>query len=100
MIVEILLRSMAKALDLAESSFLNQYGERPIMYTRYNFYPPCPRPDLVHGLKPHSDGSAITILLQDEEVEGLQILKDDRWVRVPIVPHALLVNIGDQIEVM
>lgn len=100
MIVEALLKSMAKTLDLAEDSFLSQYGERPIMYTRYNFYPPCPKPDLVHGLKPHADGTAITILLQDEEVEGLQYLKDDQWVRVPIRPHTLLVNIGDQLELM
>ncbi|KAL3535922.1 hypothetical protein ACH5RR_004383 [Cinchona calisaya] len=44
------------------------------------------------------DGTAITILLQDEEVEGLQFLKDDQWVRVPIRPHALLVNVGDFVE--
>lgn len=100
MTVETLLKSMAKTLKLPEISFLNQYGERPVMYTRYNFYPPCPRPDLVHGVKPHADGSAITILLQDEEVEGLQFLKDNQWFRVPITPHALIVNVGDQIEVM
>lgn len=100
MIVEVLLKSMAKALNLAENSFLNQYGERPVMYTRFNFYPPCPRPDIVHGLKPHADGSAITIVLPDEQVEGLQFLKDDQWVRIPINPHALLVNVGDQLEMM
>ncbi|KAL3532273.1 hypothetical protein ACH5RR_005794 [Cinchona calisaya] len=100
LLLEILLKFMAKALDLEETSFLNQFGERPIMYTRYNFYPPCPRPDLVHGLKPHADGSAITFLLQDDEVEGLQFLKDDQWVRVPILPRAFLVNVGDQIEMM
>ncbi|CDP10482.1 unnamed protein product [Coffea canephora] len=100
MIVETLLKSMAKALNLPDNSFLNQYGERPVMYTRYNFYPPCPRPDLVHGVKPHADGSAITVLQQDEEVEGLQFLKDNQWFRVPIRPHALIVNVGDEIEVM
>ncbi|KAL3535925.1 hypothetical protein ACH5RR_004386 [Cinchona calisaya] len=99
-IVEALLKAMAKTLDLAENSFLNQYGERPIIYARYNYYPPCPWPDLVQGLKPHADGTAITILLQDEEVEGLQLLKDDKWVRVPIRPHALLANVGDLVEVM
>ncbi|KAL6497887.1 hypothetical protein OROHE_026914 [Orobanche hederae] len=99
-IVEILLRSMAKALELAEDSFLNQYGKRPVMYTRFNFYPPCQRPDLVRGLKPHADGSAITVVLPDEQVEGLQFRIDGRWVRITIGPRALLVNAGDQLEMM
>lgn len=99
-IVELLLKAMARSLKLKEDSFLDQYGERAIMTGRFNFYPPCPRPDLVLGLKPHSDGSAVTILLQDREVEGLQFMKDDQWVRVPNnIPHALLVNVGDQVEV-
>ncbi|CAK9163532.1 unnamed protein product [Ilex paraguariensis] len=70
------------------------------MIARYNLYPPCPRPDLILGVKPHADGTAITFLLQDKEVEGLQVLKDDQWFRVPIVPNALLVNVGDQAEIM
>ncbi|PHT33433.1 hypothetical protein CQW23_25233 [Capsicum baccatum] len=78
----------------------NPKSFRPVMYARFSFYPPCPRPKLIHGLKPYADGSAITILLQDKEVGGLQILKDDKWYRVPIMPYALLVNIGDQVEIM
>ncbi|KAA8522958.1 hypothetical protein F0562_009381 [Nyssa sinensis] len=100
LITELLLKAMARSLNLEEESFLKQYGQQAKVYARFNFYPQCPRPDLVLGLKPHADGSAITILLQDKEVEGLQILKDDQWVRVPIVPHALLVNVGDQVEIM
>ena len=69
------------------------------MYTRFNLYPVCPRPNVILGLKPHADGSTITFLLQDKEVEGLQVLKDDQWVGVPIIPQALLINLGDQSEV-
>ncbi|KAE9462648.1 hypothetical protein C3L33_05432, partial [Rhododendron williamsianum] len=57
---------------------------------RFNFYPPCPRPDQVLGLKPHSDRSGMTVLLQDREVEGLHVLKDNQWFRVPIIPMLLL----------
>ncbi|KAG2713397.1 hypothetical protein I3760_04G174600 [Carya illinoinensis] len=32
------------------------------MTARFNFYLKCPRPDLVRGVKTHSDASAITIL--------------------------------------
>ncbi|KAK1549809.1 hypothetical protein Q3G72_008225 [Acer saccharum] len=68
------------------------------MQTRFNFYPPCSRPDLVDGVKPHTDRSGITILLQDKEVEGLQIVVDGKWYRVPVIPYALVVNLGDQIS--
>ncbi|KAE8711261.1 hypothetical protein F3Y22_tig00110299pilonHSYRG00051 [Hibiscus syriacus] len=37
---------------------------------------------------------------KDKEVEGLQVLKYDQWFNIPIVPQALLINVGDQIEAM
>ncbi|PSS08413.1 hypothetical protein CEY00_Acc18769 [Actinidia chinensis var. chinensis] len=97
---ELLLKAMARSLNIEEHSFLKQFGERGTMTARFNLYPPCPRPDLILGVKPHADGSAVTFLLQDREVEGLQIMKDGQWYRVPIVPHALLINVGDQAEIM
>ncbi|XP_059431603.1 S-norcoclaurine synthase 1-like [Corylus avellana] len=57
-------------------------------------------PHQVLGVKPHTDRSGVTVLLQDGEVEGLQVLIEDKWVRVPIVPHALLVNLGEQMQIM
>ena len=100
LITEVILKAMAKSLNLEDHCFLEQMGERSIMLTRFNLYPPCPRPDLVLGLKPHADGSVITFVFQDKEVEGLQFLKDDQWIRVPVIPQALLINIGDQAEVI
>lgn len=98
-VTDLLLKVMAKSLHLDENSFLQQYGEDPIMAARFNFYPSCPRPELVLGIKPHADGSVITILLQDK-VEGLQFVIEDHWVRAPVLADALLVNVGDQIEVV
>ncbi|KAK8682985.1 hypothetical protein V6N13_039061 [Hibiscus sabdariffa] len=98
--MDLLFKAMEKSLDLQENSFLGQFGDNPVMHVRFNFYPPCSKPDKVLGLKPHSDRSSVTVLLQDEEVEGLQILKDERWVTVPVIPHALVVNIGDQMQIM
>ncbi|MCL7051252.1 hypothetical protein MKW94_021960, partial [Papaver nudicaule] len=99
-VFEIIIKAMANSLGLEENAFTNQLGDRQIVYTTFNFYPPCPRPDLVYGLKPHTDGGAITILLPDPEVRGLQVHKDDQWVSVPCMPGALLVNIGDTLQVM
>ncbi|XP_057494276.1 protein SRG1-like [Actinidia eriantha] len=67
---------------------------------RMNYYPPCPQPDLVIGLTPHSDAVGLTILLQLNEVEGLQIKKDGMWVPVRPLPNAFTVNIGDMLEIV
>lgn len=65
---------------------------------KINYYPPCPRPDLALGVPAHSDMSAITLLVPND-VPGLQICKDDRWYNVNYVPNAIVIHIGDQIEV-
>jgi hypothetical protein len=30
---------------------------------------------------------------------GLEVLKDGLWVPIPAIPHAFVINIGDQIQV-
>nr|GMC61418.1 codeine O-demethylase-like [Ipomoea batatas] len=99
---ELLLKAIALSLNLEENSFVNQFGDRDraSKVARFNFYPPCPSPDLVLGVKPHADGTVLTFLLQDKDVEGLQVLKDGQWFKVPIVPYAIVVNVGDQAEIM
>ncbi|KAH0971517.1 hypothetical protein GBA52_023673 [Prunus armeniaca] len=63
-----------------------------------NCYPPCPQPDLTLGMPPHSDYGFLTLLLQDE-VEGLQIQKQDQWVTVEPIPNSFVVNVGDHLEI-
>nr|XP_019066371.1 protein SRG1-like [Solanum lycopersicum] len=86
------MKLLSESLLKAMNCFLDQCGERGTTIARFNFYPPCPRPDFVLRVKQHADASAITILLQDKEVEGLQVLKDDQWFRVPVVPYGLLIK--------
>ncbi|KAJ0030026.1 hypothetical protein Pint_13759 [Pistacia integerrima] len=95
-----LYKAIAKSLNLEENSFLNMIGERAPVRARFNFYPRCSRPDLVLGVKPHTDRGGITILLQDKEVEGLQVRVDGKWFKVPIIPDALVINLGDQMKIM
>ncbi|KAL5547727.1 hypothetical protein UlMin_002958 [Ulmus minor] len=99
LISEVVFKAMAKSLNLEENCFVDQYGEEAKLRIKFNFYPKCPRPDLTLGIKPHADGTAITLLLQDETVEGLQFLKDNQWYRAPIIPEALLIFVGDQAEI-
>jgi isopenicillin N synthase-like dioxygenase len=97
---DVILKAMAKSLKLEENCFVDQFGENPTALSRFNFYPPCPRPDLVLASKAHADASGTTYLLQDKEVEGLQVLKDDQWYRVPLTPDGIVFNAGDQVEVI
>ncbi|XP_058188433.1 protein SRG1-like [Rhododendron vialii] len=98
MLTELTSKAMAKSLNLDENCFLNQFGERSILQARFNYYSKCQRPDLILGLKPHADGSGYTSILQDEV--GLQVFKEDKWHTVPTVPHAILILMGDQMEII
>ncbi|XP_066367219.1 gibberellin 20 oxidase 2-like isoform X2 [Miscanthus floridulus] len=62
---------------------------------RCNYYPPCPEPERTLGTGPHCDPSALTVLLQDGDVDGLQVLVDGEWRTVRPRPGALVVSIGD-----
>ncbi|KAK1603905.1 hypothetical protein QYE76_027578 [Lolium multiflorum] len=96
-----LLRAMAKLLELDDDDyFVDQLGDRASTHARCSYYPECPRPELVFGLKPHCDGTVVTVLMVDDTVGGLQVLRDGVWWDVPVVPHTLLVIIGDQTQIM
>jgi len=89
---------MAKPLKMDTKDVMELFdGGRQAL--RMNYYPPCPRPELVIGLTPHSDASALTILLQVNEMEGLQIKTEGKWVPVKPLPNAFVVNVGDILEV-
>ncbi|KAJ6431569.1 hypothetical protein OIU84_018952 [Salix udensis] len=63
-------------------------------FLRLNRYPACPVSPEISGLVPHTDSDFLTILSQDE-VGGLQLMKDSKWVAVNPNQDALIVNIGD-----
>ncbi|KAG6413025.1 hypothetical protein SASPL_125722 [Salvia splendens] len=90
-------QSIAKTLSLTDEDCFAR--KMPTMCAQFNYYPPCSKNDQVIGLRPHTDGTGITLLLQDSQVRGLQILKDNQWLSVPIIPQALFVLAGDQLEV-
>ncbi|KAF7816418.1 protein SRG1-like [Senna tora] len=67
--------------------------------TRMNYYPPCSKPELVLGLSPHSDSGSITILVQHDDIPGLQIRHQGQWIPIKPLPGAFVVNVGDTLEV-
>ncbi|KHN25971.1 Protein SRG1 [Glycine soja] len=90
---------MANALNVDSKEIRELFGEG-VQSMRMNYYPPCPQPELVMGLNPHTDGGSLTILLQLNEVEGLQIKIDGSWIPIKPLPNAFIVNLGDMMEIM
>ncbi|MED6192298.1 Jasmonate-induced oxygenase 2 [Stylosanthes scabra] len=96
-----LMKVLSINLGLEEDCLQNGFGGEEIgACLRVNFYPKCPRPELALGLSSHSDPGGITLLLPDEHVNGLQVRRGHSWITVNPIPHAFIVNIGDQIQVL
>ncbi|KAL3643582.1 Oxoglutarate-dependent flavonoid 7-O-demethylase 1 [Castilleja foliolosa] len=96
-----ILNQMGKALKMKPEEMKNVFDEEGVKQSmRMNYYPACPQPELVTGLCPHSDASGLTILLQVNETQGLQIKKDGLWVPVSPIPGAFVINIGDILEIL
>ncbi|KVI03312.1 protein SRG1-like [Cynara cardunculus var. scolymus] len=90
---------IANALKMEVEDMKILYDEGT-QFMRMNYYPPCPEPEQVIGLSPHSDPLGITFLLQINEVQGLEIKKDGNWVPVKPLPNSFIVNIGDHMEIL
>ncbi|CAN6329924.1 unnamed protein product [Urochloa humidicola] len=67
-------RAMARILELSEDHFINQISDKAPAFARFNYYPPCPWPELVQ--------------------------RDGIWYNVPPKPDTLLINLGDVMEIM
>jgi len=77
-------------------------------FLRLNYYPPCPAParptdvgtarDGFLGVNHHTDSGALTLLLQDDQ-PGLEVFHDHDWHLVEPRRDALVVNIGDIVQV-
>jgi isopenicillin N synthase-like dioxygenase len=97
-IVHSLLVIIAKNLGL-EPEVLTEKCKDGVQSVRINYYPPCLQCDKVMGFSPHSDGDLLTMVLQVNNVEGLQIKRDGTWVPVRPLEGAFVVNLGDCFQI-
>jgi isopenicillin N synthase-like dioxygenase len=101
-----LLEAVAESLGVPADALTRDFLGPHTSFVRLNHYP---RQDPLRpqrsasatghlGVHHHTDAGALTILLHDE-VSGLEISVDGHWILVEPVTGALVVNIGDIVQV-
>jgi isopenicillin N synthase-like dioxygenase len=103
-----LLIAMATNLGVQSNTLLQGFLPRHSSFLRLNYYPRCPQPERPEGistpkaghlgLNHHTDAGALTLLLQDD-CAGLEVFHAGRWHIVEPRSDALVVNVGDIVQV-
>jgi isopenicillin N synthase-like dioxygenase len=103
-----LLGAVTRNLGADPDHLFAAFAPRHTSFLRLNYYPRCPKPERPEGvatpksghlaLNHHTDSGALTLLLQDQQA-GLEVMRDGRWHLVEPRSDALVVNIGDIVQV-
>ncbi len=103
-----LLEATALGLGVAPRRLADQFRPTHSSFVRLNHYPLCDdpappdAPDLPSigrlGVNQHNDAGALTLIAQTD-TRGLQVRTSNGWIGVEPIPGALVVNIGDMMQV-
>ncbi|KAI4313717.1 hypothetical protein L6164_026673 [Bauhinia variegata] len=96
-IARTLYETMAKNLDLDPETSKSFLSEETGIFRVYR-YPANPNADAALGMEVHTDSSVLSILHQNDGVNGLEVLRDDQWQTVKSIPNSLIVNLGDMMQ--
>jgi isopenicillin N synthase-like dioxygenase len=103
-----LLGAISVNLGVPADHLFEAFGPGHTSFLRLNYYPRCADPASADsptmpaaghlGVHHHTDAGALTLLLQDDQ-PGLQVHRDGGWYLVEPRADALVVNIGDIVQV-
>ncbi len=97
-----LLAAISTNLGMSPGYLSRGFGPQHTSFLRLNYYPVIARAVGSKfgsfGVGQHTDAGALTLLLQDDQ-PGLEVCKDDAWHLVEPRRDALVVNIGDIVQV-
>ncbi|RVW51161.1 1-aminocyclopropane-1-carboxylate oxidase 5 [Vitis vinifera] len=99
-VMEVMDENLGLPKGYIKKAFNDGEGDNAFFGTKVSHYPPCPHSELLNGLRAHTDAGGVILLFQDDKVKGLQILKDGEWIDVQPLPNSIVINTGDQIEVL
>ena len=103
-----LLAAISSNLGVSGALLFHAFEPEHASFVRLNYYPECPVPAAPAGVNVpehghlgvnhHTDAGALTLLMTDDN-PGLEVFVHDAWRSVPPMKDALIVNIGDVIQV-
>ena len=87
-------RGLALGLGVRENAF-DRLSIDPMYALRYLHY----TPSNITGINTHTDWGMLSLVIQDQ-TPGLEIQGfDGKWLRVPVMKDAILVNVGEMVEI-
>ncbi|MER5775945.1 2-oxoglutarate and iron-dependent oxygenase domain-containing protein [Streptomyces sp. NPDC002039] len=93
-----LLRELLTSIGAPADFFDEAFADRPHLHTKLIRYPGSAPTGADQGVGAHKDYGFLTLLLQDS-VGGLQVVRDGRYVDIPPLPGAFVVNLGELLEI-
>ena len=94
-----LLREWAVALGQDPHIFDAAFAEDPSILIKVVRYPGRPKGAGTQGVGGHKDAGVLTLLYIEPGKAGLQVEHDGDWIDAPPLENALVVNIGELLEV-
>lgn len=90
-----LLQKLCESLGVDGHALDHTIGAQPYTHAKLIRYPAQESPQ--QGVGAHKDPGYLTLVMQDAQ-SGLKVERGNEWVDVPPIPGALVVNIGELLE--